>query len=915
MKLRCEYLENPLGIDEKHPRLSWKLKADHRGAKQTAYQIQCASTPNFDLSSSLIWDTGKITSDQSTHVEYKGRELKSRERIYWRVKVWNELNEASEWSEVAWWEMGLLDIKEWKAKWIDPEEDINPKEFQPAPYLRKEFQITGLIDSARLYITAHGVYEVWINGKRVGNQYFTPGRTCYDKRLQYQVYDVSSMIQEGKNTLGVILGDGWWRGSLGAGSRRNVNGERLALLAQLYLNKNDQTEQLVITDESWKCTSDGPIIQSDVKEGEVYDARKEIKDWNKSNFDDSHWNNVKIVDYPYNVLIASMGLPIREKEQFKPIKIINTPVGETVLDFGQNIAGYVEMRLDETIPSGTNITLIHGETLDEHGNFTQKNIMFLGGKEYQKDIFIHNGVLTAYKPHFSVKGFRYVKIEGYPKEIDPQKFTAIAIYSDMEQTGDFQCSNNFINQLVKNIRWSQKGNFLDIPTDCPTRERSGWTGDAQIFTFAGSLLMNIAPFLSKWMKDVAASQKPNGMILNIVPPEAMLRMLEGSAGWIDANIIIPWTIWKIFADSKILSVQYDSMKALVEYQRHRAQKIHRIRKYNPLNWSKRKREKLRNMWDTNYHWGEWSEASVTSHVRLQLGVIKRLIVSEPEVATAYYAYSTRLFSEIASHLGKEDDAQLYRTLSEKATQAYQQTYLKKGRIKSKRQARFVRPLALGLVPKEYEQTIADQLAELVKHQGYCVGTGFLSTPFLCEVLDQYGHLDTAYRLINQTSQPSWLYAVNKGATTIWESWHGMNEDGKPFESLNHYSYGAILGWLFKTVVGIKPDLTMPGFKHFYLDPQPGGGLTQAEGTFDSMYGIIKSSWEIDPDDPSKIHYQFIIPPNTSATVKMRNTKVRDINTDGKELTALKEITELQEHEDSVEFMLRSGEYSFEVKNS
>ncbi|MFX0093309.1 MAG: family 78 glycoside hydrolase catalytic domain, partial [Candidatus Hodarchaeota archaeon] len=520
--LRCEYLEHPLGIDQVHPKMSWKLKSVQRGSYQTAYQIQCALTFKFD---DLIWDSGKIESDRSIHIEYAGRDLKSYERVYWRVKVWNEKAKPSEWSETAWWEMGMLNETDWQAQWIDPEGEIDPSEIQPAPFLRKEFNIRTSISSVRLYITAHGGYEAWINGERVGDQYFTPGRTSYDRCLQYQVYDVTDMIKEGNNVLGVILSDGWWRGSIGFSSKRNKYGERLAFLAQLEIKCNDSPKITIISDESWKCTSNGPILQSDLKRGDIYDSRKEFKDWNKVGFDDSEWHTAKVVDFSLNDLIASMGLPVREKERFNPLKVITTPKGEVVLDFGQNIAGYVEVQLNSSLPKDMTLSLTHGEALDQGGNFTLEHPR-LGG--YQKDIYIHDGTPRTYKPLFSVKGFRYVKVEGYPDDLDPKNFTAIVVYSDMKQTGDFHCSNELLNQLVKNTRWSQKGNFLDIPTDCPTRERSGWTGDAQIFSFAGSLLMNTFPFLKKWLKDVALNQKPSGRILNIIPYERMPGFVEGS---------------------------------------------------------------------------------------------------------------------------------------------------------------------------------------------------------------------------------------------------------------------------------------------------------------------------------------------------------------------------------------------------
>jgi len=896
--LRCENLENPLGIDEKKPRLSWKLKSDRYGARQTAYQIQCSRNLEFD--SGIIWDTSKTDTDQSLYIQYEGSELESRGRIYWRVRVWDELGEVSSWSETAEWEMGLLDTNDWKGKWIDPEGEINPEDFQPAPFLRKEFEIRELGKSARLYITAHGLYEAWINGERVGNQYFTPGRTQYDKRLQYQAYDVTSLLNEGANVIGIVLGDGWWRGKVGFGGVRNVSGQRIALLAQIELDH----DTIVVTDESWRCTCSGPIRMSDLQLGEIYDSRMEMNGWSKTGFDDNAWNPVEVVEFPYDTLIASMSVPICEKERFRP-RVINTPLGETVLDFGQNLAGYAEISIKDEIPAETTIRLIHGEALDKDGNFTQKHMMNQKSGDFQVDTYIHDGNPRIYKPRFSVKGFRYVKveIENAPESIlDSIEFTSIAIYSDMEQTGEFSCSNVLVNQLMSNALWSQKSNFLDIPTDCPQRERAGWSGDAQAFAFTGSLLMNTASFFSKWMKDVALTQREDGRIANIIPIERPLEFVEGSAGWGDAAVIIPWTLWKLYNDKRLLEEQYESMKGWVEYQQKRAQKIHWIRRINPMNWTPRKREMLRNMWDTNYHWGEWMEPWIKTRIRQFAGIIKRLIVSDPEVATAYLSYSNRLFAEIAGFLGHSEDAAKSLEVSEKAAKAYQMRYLKNGLIRTKKQANIVRPLALGLIPPENVDSVAEQLDQLVKKQGYHIGTGFLSTPFLCSMLSEYGHIETAYRLLLQTTPPSWLYSVTKGATTIWESWYGIKENGEPFESLNHYSYGAVVGWLFTSVAGIRPDLEKPGFKHFYLEPKLGGDLTFANASFESPYGMIQSSWQI---ESGKVNYKFQVPPNSEASVIL--AKIPE-NLEEKE-----GISNIQYNERGVSFNITSGFYSFTME--
>ncbi len=893
-QLRCENLENPIGVDAIPPLLSWKLISDRIGSRQTAYQIQSSRTKHFGLDD-MLWDSSKVESEQSIYIPYRGPSLSSRERIFWRVRIWDELGNESEWSDITFWEMGFLHTDDWKAKWIDPEGDIDPEEFQPTPLLRKEFDISKPVEKARLYITAHGLYEAWINGKRVGDQYFTPGRTQYDKRIQYQVYDISSLIQEGRNTIGIILGDGWWRGKVGFGGVRNISGERIALLAQIEVNG----DLAIFTDDSWKCSSDGPIRISDLQVGDIYDSRREMSGWSSNGFNDDEWHHAKCVEFPTDLVVASSSVVVREKERFSPM-IIKTPIGETVLDFGQNLAGYVEISINEGIPEGTIIRLIHGESLDKDGNFTQEHMNKKKG-DFQLDTYIHDGKPRICKPKFSVKGYRFVKVEidnALEDIINSIEFTSIAVYSDMEKICEFSCSNTMINQLMSNALWSQKSNFLDIPTDCPQRERSGWTGDAQAFTFTGSLLMDTSAFFSKWMKDVALTQRDDGRVANIVPVERALEFVEGSAGWGDAAVIIPWTIWKIYGNRRILEEHYESMKAWVEYQQKRAKKIHWIRKINPLNWTPTKREMLRNMWDTGSHWGEWMEPWVKSRTRQFAGIIKRLILSDPEVATAYFAYSNRLFSEIAEYLGKIEDSSSSKIASEQAMRAYQKRYLKKGRIRTKKQANIVRPLALGLIPSEHTASVAKQLDELVRKKDYHIGTGFLSTPFLCGVLTEHGYLETAYKLLTQTTPPSWLYAVTKGATTIWESWYGIKEDGEPFESLNHYSYGAVVSWLITAVAGIQPDFDNPGFKHFYLDPKIGGGLTNVEAKFESPYGTIHFSWS---RENQEIQYQFEIPANTTATVVLTGITPEQLKQEG--------INSIQQRGDCIYFEAQSGVYS------
>lgn len=920
--LRCEFLQNPLGIDIVNPRLSWELNSEEKGVKQTAYKIQCAhSIDDLTSESNLLWDSGKIESDATSFVRYQGFKMTSAESVYWRVKIWDQTGKDWEWSEIAWWEMGLLKKSDWEAKWIDPEQEINIEAFKPASYIRKEFQIDSEIECARLYITAHGIYEAWLNGQRVGDQLFMPGRTEYHKRLQYQVYDIRSLLTRGNNAIGVILGDGWWRGSNCALSFRNRFGSRITLLVQLQITLKNGTSILIISDDTWKAISEGPIRKCDVKFGETYDGRMELPGWNQPGFNDEKWQQMKTEEYGYDNLIASMGPKILEKERFSP-QIIQTPNGETILDFGQNVGGYIEMKIED-VPIGTEIRLTHGEVLDKYGNFTQENIrlfknIFTQIKDpYQLDIYIHGGGSLVYKPRFSMKGFRYVRVEGYPIDLKPENFTAIAIYSDMKSTGNFECSNTLINQFFKNTLWSQKGNFLDIPTDCPTRERSGWTGDAQVFAFTGSILMDTLAFYTKWMKDVAASQREDGLIRNLSPNEFLKDMFtEGSAGYADGGVIIPWTIWKIFGDTTIIENQYESMKAWVEYERRHALKTHWIRMINPKFWFGKAKKLRPYLWDTKYHFGEWMEADLAKSMKkIYLGLFKRIFFSDPEIATAYFAYSTQLLADMATAIGKTNDAMDYSNLAKKVREAYQYFFLINGDITSNRMAHYVRPVALKIAPESMRQKLIDKLAKLVEMHDYHVGTGFLSTGFLCQVLSEYGYVDHAYKLMLQTSRPSWLYAVTKGATTIWENWNGIDEEGNVQLSMNHYSYGAQVGWLFSTVLGIKPDFDKADFKHFYLEPKSGGGLTYAKGAYHSLNGKIYSEWIQDSEKNNLIKYNFEIPPNTTATIKLHGVKSAQIKEKGINLQKILGISGISQDGDLLTFKAIPGKYFLDISKS
>lgn len=823
INLKTEHMVNPLGLQTANPTLSWNC-AD--GITQTAYLIIAKSKNR------IVWDSGKVASALMS-TRYDGPAAGAKERIDWSIALWDENDNNGDISS-AWFEMGLTD-ESWRAKWIDPELPHEDSQRQPSSVLRKVFQVSDT-KNARLYITCHGLYEAKLNGKRVGNFVLAPGADDYRLRLQYQTYDVTDLLQLGENEIAVTLGDGWYRGNNGVDGLYNYYGSDMALLCQLEVSG----KPVLLSDETWQASQSGPVRLNDMEKGETYDARMEAI---------TDWHGVTVKDYGFDVLCCSESVPILEQERF-PGRVFKTPNGETVVDFGQNLAGYTELRVNAK--AGQKITLWHGETLDENGNFTQSNFdpgerNKNGGIPQRIDYICKDG-LNVYKPSFSIFGFRYAKIET-DADLSDARFTAIAVYSEMKQTGFFTCGNADVNRLFLNSLWSMRSNFCDIPTDCPTRERAGWTGDAGAFTPTGVYLVDCYPILRKWLAECRLAQGEDGLVANIAPVNNsgsfISNMLQGSSGWGDACILVPWALYEAHGDKTILAENYEMMVRWLAFVEKRAKKTRIQNLRNPYK---------KYLVDEGFHFGEWLEPDVSSMDTMK----KNMMLGAPEVATAYYFKSASLVARIAKILGKQEDAEKYCQIAEGARNAYRYTCTKNGVISSKRQAEYVRPIAFGLLDEAESQAAADQLAKMVADNNYHLNTGFLATPFLCRVLSDYGHTDTAYRLLLQDTAPSWLYPVKHGATTIWESWDGVREDGTVHDSLNHYSYGAISGWLMGDVCGIRLSegkLT--------IAPKPSKVLGFAEGIWDSPIGKVVSKWRYEND---RLYISVQVPVNTTAQI-------------------------------------------------
>jgi len=896
LDLRTEYQSNPVGIGTCSPRLSWKICGDDRNIHQTACRIKCADSPEkLKIEEQLLWDSGKIYSDQSIHIPYKGNRLFSGQRIFWQAKAWDNKGQESQWSSPAFWEMGLLEHSDWKAKWIEPTIRENPDRSNPCPYLRKKFLLEKPVKKATIYVTCHGLYRLQLNGGKVGDQEFTPGWTSYHKRLQYQVYDVTGQLASGENAVGAILGDGWYRGFFGWEGKKNLYGDKTALLFQLNLVFEDGSEKTIVSDKSWKAST-GPILESEIYHGEIYDSRLEKKGWDRAGFDDSSWHTVSEKKYNLQNLVSSEGPPVRRTKEIRPVQKITTPKKEIVFDFGQNFVGRVQFTLKGK--RGDKITIRHAEVLDKEGNFYTANLRT--AKQRIEYWFSGEGT-EIYEPHFTFMGFRYILVEDFPYEVELHNFCGKVIHSDMEFTGHFQCSDPMVNQLQSNIQWGLRGNFVDVPTDCPQRdERMGWTGDAQVFAPTACFNVNAALFFSKWLRDLAADQRHDGSVPWVVP-----MVLEngggtgwsdgyGASGWADAAITLPWEVYQRFGDTRILEQQYPSMKAWEEYI---------IREAGD-----------RYLFDTGFHFGDWlSFAEYTSYVYNAPDYGYAGAHTEKDlIATAYFYYSTRLMQKTAAVLGRRKDEKRYTTLLPEIKEAFRKEFITpNGRLVSGTQTAYAMALLFGLIPEEMRQTAARRLADDVNHFQH-ITTGFLGTPLICNALTDAGFPELAYKLLLNKKYPSWLYPVTRGATTIWERWDGIRPDGSfqdaGMNSFNHYAYGAIGNWLYTKVAGIQTCPDAPGYKKFFIKPEITDKLTWTEAIFQSLYGEIQSSWE---RKEQKVTMKITVPANTKAILYIPSANKTEITESGKGLESTEEIKMMESNDRFVVVEIGSGAYVFE----
>ena len=1044
---RCEYRIDPIGLGVREPRLSWRLESSRRGELQTAYRILAAtSEARLTADTANLWDSGEVPSGQSIHVPYAGPALGSRQRVFWKVRVWDRDGRPSRWSPAAHWEMGLLSAADWSASWIGaPREGESPDETAPvekaggvdwiwypegdprvsapaaaryfrftfdvpgnlkiesavwlvaadnafrasvngrdafdlravwdfrrftrfpvsallvpgrnvlalaatntggpaglaavlqvryvggtvqrvatggqwraaaeapeawtgrdfddagwvraerldpvadeswkvrsfhspvsppATYLRRGFALAKAVRRARVYATAKGLYDLYVDGERVGEDLLRPGWTDYRDRFQYQTYDVTAKLRPGAHAIGVLLGDGWYAGHVADWGRENW-GRATRALVQLEIDYADGTSDRIVTDGSWKRGT-GPILASDLVMGEAYDARREIPGWASAAFDDGGWSAPELEPLGTIPLVAQQGPGVRRVEELRARSVAEKPAGSFVVDLGQNMVG--RARLAVQGPAGTTVRLRFAEMLEADGSIYTTNLRTARAT----DTYTLRGVgREVYEPSFTLHGFRYVEVTGYPGTPGLDAVTGIVISSATAPTGSFETSSPLVDQLQHNIEWGQRGNYVEVPTDCPQRdERLGWMGDAQVFARTACFNTDVAGFWTKWLQDVRDTQSPAGAFPDYAPDRN--ENPSGAPGWGDAGVIVPWTFYECYGDKRLLADQYESMARWIAY----------VRDANPDRlWLK----------NSGANYGDWLNIAADA--------------PRPVLATAYFAYSIRLLSRIARVLGRGDDAAKYERLFEEVRAAFNAAYVSgDGRIQGDTQTVYLLALRFDLLSPEKRALAADHLVrDIVEKRRGHLSTGFLGVSYLNPTLTDIGRLDLAYRLLNNDTFPSWGYSIKQGATTIWERWDGWTAE-KGFQnpgmnSFNHYSLGSVGEWLYATVAGIDLDADHPAYEHSLLHPSPGGGLTHAKASFDSLYGRIVSDWSL---EDASFRWSVTVPPNTTATLRIPTTDPRKVAESGKPATVAPGLRYVGYDQGRAVFEAGSGSYAFEA---
>ncbi len=899
--LRVEDMDRPLGVWTRHPRFSWQIRTTDTGVIQRAYELEVDALDG----SGLEWRTGCVESRDSVLVALSGFDAGSATAYRWRVRCWtNTSDEPTEWAESAF-ETTLLDPGDWSARWVEPQQipvrEDGAKDFAdlfslridsppedrllPAPYLRQRFELPETPARARLYAAAHGIYEAQINGTLVSDELFAPGVESYHIHLSFQTYDVTDLLVAGSNVLGFVLSDGWYAGRVGIlGSSRGY-GDTLKALWQLEIEYAGGKPQTITSDGTVVSSTEGPIRYADLAVGERYDARIEWAGWSTVDFDDSAWVPVAEVGIE-QPLVPFVGQPVRRVMEVPAAQIIRTPAGETVVDFGQVIAGRVRFRVRGE--RGRTVRLEHSEVLDQHGNFFNN---IVGPNKDQTDVYVLAGDPDGetWEPLFTFHGFRYARLSGFADDVRAQDFVAVVTSSDIPVIGRFETSDARLNRLHANVLWSQRANFLSIPTDCPQRERYGWTGDLQIFAETAATNMAVGPFLSRWLRIVRDDQLDDGQVMNISPSPPQLdylmdgpapsyddpiMLLGSSAGWGDVIAIAPLVLFRHFADRGVLEENYEAMAAWAQYQIESAVSGLPPRLVDvPLTPAQRDRQRF--LWNNEPNFGDWlAPSTLRGPDASQMNAPRR---TGEVIGSLYHGHLMDVMAEIAGILGRADDAQRYSERARGAREAFAEEYIDAdGRIPGDLQGPYVVALAFDFVPDGKKAAVVGQLVELIHEAGDHLDTGFLSVQFLMDVLWDNGHRELARTLLFQDSAPSWLYQVARGATTMWEGWEAIRPDGTVTDlSFNHYAFGCVDDWLYRRLAGIQ--LAGPGYRESRIDPDVVGPLTAVSAGIQTPYGELASRWV--RTDAGDVALVVNVPPNATSIIHLPDA-ARNVHVNG-----------------------------------
>ena len=885
--LKCEMLNNPLGIGTGKPRLSWQITSDTRNTNQVAYQILVASSPEkLTEGQGDLWDSHRIKSAESIMINYAGKVLNGRATCFWKVRVWTN-NGASGWSQPAKWSVGLLNPADWKAKWIGCDrgfswDSVSKFSRLSARYYRRGFSLNKGIKRATAYIVGLGHYELYVNGKAIGSQVLAEAPTDYTQSVKYNTFDVTGYLRHGDNAIGTVLGNGRYFTMRPKYKPKKIKEFGFPkMLLQLEVEYTDGTKQTIISDDNWHFTADGPIRTNNEYDGEEYDATKEFPGWNSAGFDDSQWLKAELVPAPGGKLDAQMNEPIRVMDTIKPVSISQLKKDVWILDLGQNMAGWVQMRVKGN--RGDKVTLRYAETLQPNNELYVANLR----DAKVTDVYIlKGGAEEIWHPVFVYHGFRYVEISGYPGKAELTDFEGHVVYDALPTIGHFETSNAIVNKIYHNAYWGILSNYKGMPVDCPQRnERMPWLGDRAVGSLGESFVFANGNFYAKWLDDIAQSQRPDGAIPDVAP--AYWNYYSDNMTWPGTYILVADMLYRQFADKAPIEKHYASMKKWMDYMRVKYMKNNIV---------------------TKDKYGDWCvppESLELIHAK-----DSSLNTDGQLIATAYYYHLSGLMKKFATMLHKPADAQFFASTKQNVARAFNDKYFNKATSKYSNNTVTANllPLYFGITPKANKQAVFKNIVAKINEAHDHISTGVIGTQWLMRGLAEFGRPDLAWKIASNTSYPSWGYMAERGATTIWELWNGDTAN-PAMNSRNHIMLlGDLIAWFYQDIAGIKT--VNAGFKQVVMQPAIIKGLDSVKTSYQTAYGIVKSNYT---NTKNSFNWHVTVPPNSSALVYIPTKNMNEVTEDGRKVSAIKDIKQIKMESGRAVLSIGSGDYDFEVK--